>query len=125
MNKIAIKTIGTKQPSRDDSLLFMVNEIEGLIETLDKDFSEWSDFDCWKNMSVQQWIFSRALDVYHGKKIDIKCECCEVIDLNQIDINNISNQKCYAIKSAYMIENMVYEIVLAKERRESDGTYLT
>ena len=71
MNKIFIKTIGTKQTSRDDSLLFMVNEIEGLIETLDKDFSEWSDFDCWKNMSVQQWIFSRALDVHNGKKIDI------------------------------------------------------
>ena len=125
MNKIAIKTIGSKQTSRDDSLLFMINEIEGLIETLDKDFSEWSDFDCWKNMSVQQWIFSRALDVYHGKKIDIKCECCEVIDLNQIDIKNISNQKCYGIKSAYMIENMVDEILLAKERRERDGTYST
>ena len=125
MNKVAIKTIGTKQTSRDDSLLFMVNEIEGLIETLDKDFSEWSDFDCWKNMSVQQWIFSRALDVHNGKKIDIKCECCEVIDLNQIDIKNISNQKCYGIKSAYMIKNVVDEIVLAKERRESDGTYST
>ena len=125
MNKVAIKTIGTKQTSRDDSLLFMVNEIEGLIETLDKDFLEWSDFDCWKNMSVQQWIFSRALDVHNGKKIDIKCECCEVIDLNQIDIKNISKQKCYGIKSAYMIKNVVDEIVLAKERRESDGTYLT
>ena len=125
MNKIAIQIIGNKQTSRDDSLLFMINEIEGLIEILDKDFSEWSDFDCWKNMSVQQWIFSRALDVHNGKKIDIKCECCEVIDLNQIDIKNISKQKCYGIKSAYMIKNVVDEIVLAKERRESDGTYLT
>ena len=124
MNKVAIKTIGKKQTSRDDSLLFMVNEIEGLIETLDKDFSEWSDFDCWKNMSVQQWIFSRALDVHNGKKIDIKCECCEVIDLNQIDIKNISKQKCYGIKSAYMIKNVVDEIVIAKARRESGGTYL-
>ena len=125
MNKVAIKTIGAKQTSRDDSLLFMVNEIEGLIETLDKDFSEWSDFDCWKNMSVQQWIFSRALDVHNGKKIDIKCECCEFIDLNQIDIKNISKQKCCGIKSAYMIKNMVDEIVLAKEKRECDGTYST
>ena len=123
MNKNDIKTIGTKQTSRDDSLLFMVKKIGGLMETLDKDFSEWSDFDCWENMGAQQWIFSRALDVYHGKKIDIKCECCEVIDLNQIDIKKISNQKCYGIKSAYMIENIVDEIVLAKERRESDGTY--
>ena len=123
MNKIAINTIGKKQTSRDDSLLFMVNAIEGLMEILDKDFSKWSDFDSWENMVAQQWIFSRALDVYRGKKIDIKCECCEVIDLNQIDIKNISNQKCYGIKSAYMIENIVNEIVLAKERRESDGTY--
>ena len=124
MNKIPIKTIGKKQPSRDDSLLFMVNEIEGLMETLDKDFSEWSDFDCWENMEAQQWIFSRALNVYHGKKIDIKCACCEFIYLNQIDMKNISNQKCYGIKSAYMIENIVDEIVSAKVRRESDGTYL-
>ena len=124
MNKIAIQIIGKKQTSRDDSLLFMINEIEGLIETLDKDFSEWSDFDCWENMGAQQWIFSRALDVYRGKKIDIKCECCEVIDLNQIEIKNISHQKCFGMKSAYMIENMVNEIVLAKKRRESDGTYL-
>ena len=123
MNKIAINTIGKKQTSREDALLYMVYEVEGLIETLDKEFSEWSDFDCWENMGAQQWIFSRALDVYRGKKIDIKCECCEVIDLNQIEIKNISNQKCFGIKSAYMIENIVDEIVLAKERRESDGTY--
>ena len=123
MNKTAINTIGKKQTSRDDSLLFIVNAIEDLMEILDKDFSKWSDFDSWENMVAQQWIFSRALDVYRGKKIDIKCECCEVIDLNQIDIKNISNQKCYGIKSAYMIENIVDEIVLAKERRESDGIY--
>ena len=125
MNKDAIKTIGKKQISREDTLVFEVNEVEGLKETLDKDFSEWSDFDCWENTDVQKWIFSRALDVYRGKKIYIKCECCEVIDLNQIDIKNISNQKCYGIKSAYMIKNIVDEIVLAKERRECDGTYST
>ena len=124
MNKDAIKTIGKKQSSRKDTLLFKVNEVEGLSETLDKAFLEWSDFDCWENMEAQQWIFSRALNVYHGKKIDIKCACCEFIYLNQIDMKNISNQKCYGIKSAYMIENIVDEIVSAKVRRESDGTYL-
>ena len=125
MNKDAIKTIGKKQTFREDTLLFKVNEVEGLRETLDKYFLQWSVFVCCENMVAQQWIFSRALDVFYGKEIDIKCECCEVIDLNQIDIKNISNQKCYGIKSAYMIENMVDEIVLAKERRECDGTYLT
>ena len=123
MNKISINTIGQKQASREDTLVFRVNEVEGLMENLDKDFSKWSDFDCWENMIAQQWIFSRAFDVYRGKKIDIKCECCEVIDLNQIDINNISNQKCYGIKSAYIIKNILDEIVLAKVKRECDGTY--
>ena len=97
MNKIPIKTIGKKQASREDALLFVVNEVEGLFETLDKDFSEWSDFDCWENMGLQQWFFSRALEVYRGKKLDIKCECCEVFDLNQSEIKNISNQKCLSL----------------------------
>tara|TARA_A100001388_G_C28702643_1_gene466986 strand:- start:356 stop:733 length:378 start_codon:yes stop_codon:yes gene_type:complete len=125
MKKDAIKTIGKKQTSREDTLLFNVNQVEGLRETLDKDFSEWSDFDCWENLVTQQWIFARALDVYHGKKIDIKCECCEVIDFNPIKKKNISHQKCIGIKSTFMIQNILDEIVLAKERRESDGTYLT
>ena len=32
-------------------------------------------------------------------------------------------EKCFGKKSAYMIEKVVDEIVLAKARRESDGTY--
>tara|TARA_S200000501_G_scaffold368332_1_gene406019 strand:+ start:272 stop:649 length:378 start_codon:yes stop_codon:yes gene_type:complete len=123
MNQEAIQTIGKNQTPRDMALLFMVNEVEGLVDTFDKNFSEWSNFDYWENIGAQQWIFSRALEVYRGKNIDIKCECCEVIDLNQIEIKNISNQKCYGIKSAYMIKNIAEEIVLAEERRESDGTY--
>ncbi len=123
MNKIDIKAIGKKQTSREGALLFVVNEVEGLIETLDKDFSEWSDFDCWENITAQQWIFSRAMDVYRGTKIDIKCECCEAIDFNQIERKDISNQQCYGVKSTYMIENVLDEIISAKKRRESDGTY--
>ena len=107
MKKIDIKTIGKKQTSRKDALLFMVNEVEGLMETLDKDFLEWSDFDRCENMVAQQWIFSRALDIYHGKKIDIKCCCCEAINFNQIEFKNIFNKKCYGIKSVYMIQKVV------------------
>ena len=125
MNTGVIKTIGKKQTSREDALLFILNEVEGLVDAFDKDFLEWSDFDSWEDMAAQQWLFSRAMDICLGNKIDIKCECCEVIDLNQIVIKNISNQKCLGIKSAYMIENIVDEIILAKERRESDGTYST
>ena len=125
MNQDAIKTIGMKQTARADAFLFKVAEIDELIDTFDKDFSEWSDFDCWENMRAQQWIFSLALDVYSGKKIDIKCGCCEVVDLNQFEIKNLSNQKCYGIKVAYMIKNIVHEIALAKDIRESDGTYIS
>ena len=123
MNHNAVKTIGYKQTSREDALLFMVNEVEGLVETLDKDFPQWSNFDSWKNLGCQQWIFSRAIDVYRCNKIDIQCNCCEVINLNQIQLKSISNQKCYGIKSLYMIHKILDEIVFAKERRESDGTY--
>ena len=105
MNQDDIKTIGEKQSSRAGVFLFKVADIEGLIDTFDKDFSEWSDFDCWKNMRAQQQIFSLALDVYRGKQKDIKCGCCEVVDLNQFELKNISNQKCYGIKVVYMIKN--------------------
>ena len=75
-------------------------------------------------MGFKKSIFSRAMDVCQGKKIDIKCYCYETINFNQIESKDISNQKCFGIKSDYMIEKVVDEIVLAKERRESDGTYL-
>ena len=123
MNKDSINTIGRNQTSREDALLFKVDEVEGLTFNLDKDFSEWSDFDSWENMSSQQWIFLRAMDVFLGQKIDLKCDCCETIELNQLELKNISNQKCHGIKSAYMIDMIVGEISLAKEIRESDGTY--
>ena len=83
----------------------------------------WSNFDSWESISVQQWIFSRALEVFRGKKIDIKCDCCEHNDLIPNDFESIKKEKCLGKKSAYMIEKVVDEIVLAKARRESDGTY--
>jgi len=65
----------------------------------------------------------RALEVFRGKKIDIKCDCCENNDLIPNDFESIKKEKCFGKKSAYMIEKVVDEIVLAKVRRESDGTY--
>ena len=100
-----------------------MRDVEGLIDTLDKDISEWSDFDSWKNIRVQQWIFERAMDIYKRKKIDIKCNCCEYNYISQRDLETSSNKKCYGIKSAYMIEKVFHEILLAEARRESDGTY--
>ena len=123
MNQNSVKTIGIKDEPRKDSCLIYVNQIDGLKDLLYKDFNEWSNFDSWESISVQQWIFLRALEVYRGMKIDIKCDCCQYNDLIPNDFESINKEKCYGKKSAYMIEKIVDEIVLAKERREIDGTY--
>ena len=121
--KKLIKTIGIKDESRKDANLEYVNQADGLKAILNKDFNDWSNFDSWESISAQQWIFFRALEVYKGMKIDIKCDCCEKIDFIPNNFENIKKQKCFGKKSAYMIEKVVDEIVLAKARRESDGTY--
>ena len=123
MNQNSVKTIGIKDESRKDSYLVYVNQADGLKNILNRDFGEWSNFDSWESISVQQWIFSRAMEVYRGIKIDIKCDCCDYIDFIPNDLENIKKEKCFGKKSAYMIEKVVDEIVLAKAKRESDGTY--
>ena len=72
MNKSSVKTIGIKDEPRKDSHLVYVNQADGLKGIFNRDFDEWSNFDSWESISVQQWIFSRALEVYKGMKIDIK-----------------------------------------------------
>ena len=123
MNQNYVKVIGIKDEPRKDAHLSYLEKVEGLKVTLNSDFDDWSNFDGWKSILVQQWIFSRALDVYKGKKIDIKCDCCEYVNLLQNNFENIKKEKCYGKKTAYMIAKVLDEIVLAKERRESDGTY--
>ena len=123
MEKNTIKIIGNKEEAREEALLKYLIEAKGLKDILDKDVDEWSNFDGWENIGAQQWIFARALEVYRGKKIDIKCGCCEYINFVETDFKKIKNQKCYWIKSAYIIEKILGEIVLAAAKRESDGTY--
>ena len=123
MNQDSIKLIGIKQNPRDNALLRPLKDIEGLIDTFKNEFEVWSDFDKWENIGFQRWIFDRALEVFIGKKIDIKCDCCEYNYVLQSDLENSIDQKCYGIKTAYMIEKIVDEIVLAKARRDTDGTY--
>ena len=123
MNQNSVKTIGPNDEPRKDSYLVYVNQVDGLKDILNSDFKKWSNFDSWESIPVQQWIFSRALEVYKGMKIDIKCDCCEYSDLIPNDFESIKKEKCYGKKSAFMIEKVVDEIVLAKARRESDGTY--
>ena len=123
MNQNPVKVIGIKDESRKDADLLYVNQVEGLKDILNRDFFEWSNFDSWETISVQQWIFSRALEVYKGINIDIQCDCCKQSDFIPNNFENIKEEKCFGKKSAYMIEKVVDEIVFAKARRESDGTY--
>tara|TARA_B100001989_G_scaffold186289_1_gene135856 strand:- start:188 stop:565 length:378 start_codon:yes stop_codon:yes gene_type:complete len=123
MNKNSVKVIGIKDASKKDTDLLYINQVEGLKDIFNREFVEWSNFDSWESISVQQWIFSKALNVYKGKKISIKCDCCENVGSLQSDFDNIKKENCYGKKCAYMIEKVVDEIVLAKTRRESDGTY--
>ena len=57
MNKNSVKTIGVKDESRKDAYLFHLNQVDGLKKILNMHFDEWSDFDSWESISVQQWIF--------------------------------------------------------------------
>ena len=119
----SIKLIGKKQNPRKDSLLASLKEVDGLIFIYENDFEVWSNFDKWENIFFQRWVFEKALEVYNGKKIDLKCECCEYNYVSQSDFKNSLDKECYGIKTAYMIEKIVDEIILAKARRDSDGTY--
>ena len=55
--------------------------------------------------------------------IDIKCDCCNYIDFNPNVFKKIKEEKCFEKKSVYFIKKLLYEILLAKANRESDGTY--
>ena len=123
MNQNSVKTIGIKDESRKDSYLVYVNQADGLKGIFNIDFDEWSNFDSWESIGIQSWIFARALDVYTGKKIDIKSDCCEQIDFPPSNFEDINKEKCYGKKSAYMLEKLLDEIEVAKARREADGTY--
>ena len=123
MNQNSVKVIGINDESRNNASIAYINQVDGLKDILNMDFNKWSNFDSWESISAQQWIFSRALEVFKGMKIDIKCDCCEHNDLIPNDFESIKKEKCFGKKSAYMIEKVVDEIVLAKARRESDGTY--
>ena len=123
MKQNSVKVIGIKDEARKDAHLSYLEKEDGLKVVLSSDFDDWSNFDSWESISAQQWIFSRALDVYKGKKIDIRCHCCDFVDSLLNNFENIKKEKCYGKKSAYMISKVLDEIVLAKARRESDGTY--
>ena len=123
MKKNTILTLGIKQISRKEARLFCISEVEGLIDILDNNFDIWSDFDSWESIAAQQWMFLRAMEVKKGRKIDIKCHCCEYSELRQSDLDNIKYQKCYGLKSVYIIKKVLFEIIQAEAKRKTDGTY--
>ena len=98
MNQNSVKLIGIKDQSRKDAYVSYINQVKGLKDIFNRDFVEWSNFDSWGSISVQQWIFSKALDVYRGDKIAIKCDCCEYVSSQQTDFEKIKKEKCYGKK---------------------------
>ena len=120
-----IHIIGRKQKKRENSLLSELNEVRELIPILNSDYSLWSNFDAWENMVAQQWVFSIAMKIYNGKNIDLRCNCCDYSYVLSKDFKNRLNDKCIAIKAACVIEKIVDEIIIAKAKRDIDGTYLT
>ena len=119
----SIKVIGKKQIARKEVYLITIKEIQGLELILNKDFKIWSEIDFWDDMRVQQWVFANAMYVYKGNKIDIKCDCCDFIYSLHRNFDNIKIQKCSGVKTAYIIKKILGEIIIAKERRDNDGTY--
>ena len=63
MNQNSVKTIGIQDEPRKNSYLFHVNQVDGLKDILKRDFDKWSNFDSWEIIAIQQWIFSRAMEV--------------------------------------------------------------
>ena len=66
MNQNSVKTIGTNEEPRKDAHLVYINQADGLKGIFDRDFDEWSNFDSWESIAVQQWIFTQALEVFRG-----------------------------------------------------------
>ena len=120
-----IHIIGRKQNKRINSYLSELIEVGELISILNSDYSLWSNFDAWENMVAQQWVFSIAMKIYNGKNIDLRCNCCDYSYVLSKDFKNRLDDKCIAIKAAYIIEKIVDEIIIAKAKRDTDGTYLT
>ena len=98
MNLNYVKIIGLNDGSRKDAYLLNLNQSDELKGILKKDFDDWSNFDSWESISVQQWIFSKALEVHIGIKIDIKCDCCEEVDFIPNNFENIQKEKCFGKK---------------------------
>ena len=125
MSLETINIIGRMQNKRKNALLAELNEVKDLNYIFSAEYSLWSNFDAWESLTAQQWVFSIAMKIYYGYEIDLKCNCCDYSYVLSKDIKNRLDSKCKAIKAAYIIEKIVDEIIMAKAKRDIDGTYLT
>ena len=123
MNQNLIEIIGLKQIPRDSVSQLNLNNIEGLEKILKKEFKFWSNFDSWGNLSMQRWIFEKALVVYKGKNLDICCNCCDYVDSFDIEFIDVFDNVCNGLKVKFIINKLLDEIACAEERRKNDGTY--
>ena len=125
MIQATIHIIGRKQNKRKNAYIAELNEVKELISILNSDYSLWSNFDSWENIVAEQWVFLLAMKIYNGKNIDIRCNCCDFSYVLTKDFKYRIDQKCIGIRAAYVIEKIVDEIIMAKAKRDYDGTYLT
>ena len=79
MNQNSVKIIGINDEPRKDSHLLYINQADGLKGILNRDFDEWSNFDSWESISVQQWIFSRALEFSEVRKLILNAIVVKII----------------------------------------------
>ena len=107
-----IRSIGFKQTKRKDARLADINKVQGLKKILDQDFESWSNFNNWNNNKpAAQFIVARAIDVNKGKKVDIRCGCCEYVKVLPDDLKFKTNGKdCYGIKTKWIIEKVIEEV---------------
>ena len=106
MNQNFVKKNGINDEPRKDSYLVPLYKIDGLKDMINRDFNKWSNFDGWESISAHQWIFSRALEVFRGMKIGIKCNCCQHNDLIPNDFDSAKKEKFFGKKSSFLIEKL-------------------
>ena len=118
MTQGQVKTIGQKQKPRKASVIADVEKVQGLKKILDQDFKSWSNFNNWaKNRPAAQFVFSKAMQAYKGKRVDVRCGCCDYIGSlpklpEDLDMRG-GNLSCYGIKTQWIIEKVVDEIKVA------------
>ena len=124
MNLNNIKIIGKKQSSRNGACTVYINKITGIDNILNNAEEIWNDFDKWNDLSLQKLVFDIAVKVSKGNKFDICCDCCDYTYVSHHDFRDSLKQKCNGVKIGFIIEKIVDEIIIAKARRENDGTYI-